>query len=121
MRDRRVRHDAMTEIEDEPTRGKLSQDTVDRPVEPFAAGMKHRRIEVPLHGDEGLQPAPHHVKGHGPVDRNPVDAGLADIAFETELDALWKTDDAGIAYRTPHQGYDPRGRADRPSFEFLGT
>ena len=49
MRDRRLRKDAVPQVEDERSAGKCRHHLIDRTVERFAAGHQNLGIEIALH------------------------------------------------------------------------
>src|SRR4051795_11825977 len=73
MGDRRLRLDAVAEIEDEPPLRKVRQRVVDRAVERIAAGDEHQRIEIALHGDLALYALADEGRLRSPVDADGVD------------------------------------------------
>ena len=87
MRDRRLRQDAVAEIEDQRALGEVLQDVVDRAVERGAAGEQHQRVEIALHGDAALHVRAHERRLRGPVDADRVDRHLRRDSASSEAPA----------------------------------
>ncbi len=80
MRDRRLRQDAVAEIEDEWAARQRRQDVVDVAVERRAAGEQRQRIEIALHRHARLELLARERAVDRPVEADRVDAGSLDIA-----------------------------------------
>src|SRR5689334_13414864 len=93
MGDRRLRLDAVTEIEDEAPLSKIRKRDVDRAVECRAARDQHQRIEIALHGDLALHALADEGGLGGPVDADAVDAGRFDVTRQLRASAAREADD----------------------------
>ena len=95
MGDRRFRHDAMAEIEDErPARERL-QNRVNGAIERRPAGDQHQRIEIALHRHAALHPLAHKTAIHHPIEADRIDRELLDIARQQRAGAARKADHLG--------------------------
>ncbi len=73
MRDRRIRQDAVAEIENKRPGRKCRQDRIDRPIERRAAGQKHQRIEIALNRAQWLNVLADKTKVGRPINADGVD------------------------------------------------
>ena len=73
MRDRRLRQDAVAEIEDERPAGERLQYRIDGAVERLAAGQQRQRIEIALHRPAALDAARARIKIDHPVEADRID------------------------------------------------
>src|SRR3712207_8960972 len=72
--DRRLRQDAVAEVEDVRPALNTGQDMVDALRQRIAAGDQRQRVEVPLRGYGGRKPGEHLGRVEGPVEGE----GIAD-------------------------------------------
>src|SRR3954470_13764119 len=110
MGDRRLRLDAVAEIEDEPPLRKIRQRVVDRAVERGAACDQHQRIEIALSPSLGLHALADEGRLRGPVDADSVDAGRLDEPGELRTGTARKADDLRIRHLGAHALDDAPGR-----------
>src|SRR5581483_6863342 len=73
MCDRRLRLDAVAEIEDQPALAVIREYIVDRAVEGGATRDQNQRIEISLHRDAVLHALPDEGGIGGPVDADGID------------------------------------------------
>src|SRR5690242_4999080 len=97
MRDRRLRQDAVAEVEDERTAGKSLHHRVDLTVERGAPGQQRQRIYIALHRLERLDFIAREGEPLRPVEADGIDAGLLDVAPD-------------LGARPAREADDPRAR-----------
>src|SRR5207253_6009285 len=76
MRDRRLREDAVPEVEDKRPAGKRLQYHINRAVERRPAGDQYQRIEIALHWKAALDLVAGKDPIDHPVETDRVDGGL---------------------------------------------
>lgn len=79
MRNRRVGHDAMAQIEDMGARRKGRKDAVDRSIERRAAGDERERIKIALHREMRWQDGIGPIRIDRLVEPDRIDAGFVGI------------------------------------------
>src|SRR6266566_6356840 len=118
MCDRRLRQDAVSEIEDEGPLGKRLQYVIDRAVERAAAGEQHQRVEVSLHRHATLDLVTRKSEIDRPIEADGIDRNIFHVAQERSTDTTRKSDYLCPRYMTAHFRNDARRGIDAPSLEF---
>src|SRR5215471_18845 len=117
--DRRLRQDAMPEIEDKRHARKSRQHVIDRAVERRSSGQQYQWIKISLDGMALADPIPHHQTVHGPIKPYPVDRNLLDIRPQQGSHAAGKTDNLCTRHLGANLGNDAAGGLDTPANEIL--
>ena len=119
MRDRRLRQNAVAEVENKRTAGERFENRVNAAVESSAAGTQRQRIEITLHRAANLDRIARKAKIDHPIQTNSIDLDVLDIAFQVAAGAARKPDDLRARYRAPHIGNDSFGRRNAPALKFV--
>src|SRR5690348_4780803 len=82
MRNRRLRQNAVAEIEDKGAAGKRLACLVHRPIKRSTAGEKRQRIEIALHRYPALDLVARETAVDHPVEADGIERHLVDIAQE---------------------------------------
>jgi len=72
MRNRRLRQNAVAEIEDKRPRREILQNRIDRAIQRCAAGEKHQRIEITLNRTTCLDAISRECKIDHPIKPNGI-------------------------------------------------
>src|SRR5256885_5256048 len=102
MCDRRLRQDAVSEIEDEGPLGKRLEYVIDRAVERAAAGEQHQRVEVSLHRHATLDLVTRKSGIDRPIETDGIDRNIFHIAQERSTDTTRKSDYLCARYLAAH-------------------
>src|SRR5215468_9640597 len=119
MCDRRLRQDAVSEIEDEGPLGKRLKYVIDRAVERGAAGEQHQRVEVSLHRHAPLDLISRKSRIDGPIEADGIDRNIFHVTQERSANATRKSDYLGPGYVAAHFRNNARRGIDAPSLEFI--
>src|SRR5262245_27303072 len=119
MCDRRLRQDAVSEIEDEGPLGKRLEYVIDRAVERSAAGEQHQRVEVSLHRHAPLNLTTRKSRIDRPIEADGIDRNIFHVAQERSADTTRKSDYLCARYVAAHFRNNACGRIDAPSLEFV--
>ncbi len=120
MGNRRVRQDAVAEIEDERPRRERLEDGIDRTIQRRASDQQRKRIEITLDWPSGLNTIAGELKIDRPVQTHRIDRDRLEIRFETGAGPAWKTDNFRFRDLLSHCGDNPGRRLDTPSPIFPG-
>src|SRR5687768_4030743 len=101
MSDRRVRQDAVAEVENERPAGERGKNRIDTAVERRASGSQRQRIEIALHRTAALDFIAREIKIDHPIKAHSIDFNVLDVAFQVASGAARKTDDLGARHRAP--------------------
>src|SRR5215813_4776013 len=119
MCDRRLRQDAVSEIEDEGPLGKCLEYVVHRAIERSSADEQRQRIEVSLHRHAPLDLITGKNRINRPIKADCIDRDVFDVAQESGTDATRKSDHLRIRYVAAYFCDDALGGTDTPAMEFV--
>ena len=119
MGDRRIRQDAVAEVENKRPASQRGKDCIDTAVERGAAGAQYQRIEIALHRAPVLDLIARKIKINHPIQTDGIDFDILDVAFQVAAGAAGKTDDLRARHRAPHIGNDSFGRRNAPTLKFV--
>src|SRR6516225_8010339 len=119
MCDRRLRQDAVTEIEDEGPLGKRFEYVVHRAIERSAADEQRQRVEVSLHRHAPLDLITCKNAINRPIEADRIDRDVFDVAQERGADATRKSNHLCAWYVAAYFCDDALGGTDTPSIEFV--
>src|SRR5262245_9842242 len=117
MGDRRLRHDAVAEVEDERPARKGFQHLIDRTIKCLTAGDQHKRIEIALHRHAALDLLTREGPIDHPVEADGIDWHLLGITLERRASTTRKADDLRARDDSPDLFHDSPGRLDAPTRE----
>src|SRR5262249_29617347 len=120
MRDRGLRQDAVTEVEDKWPIRKSLEDVVDRPIERRTAGEQHHGIEITLHRHPRLDVIPRKARIDGPVETDGINPRLLDEGQQTCADAARKSNYLCSRNGIANPADDATCGLDAPAAEFVG-
>src|SRR3954447_22922283 len=118
--DRRIRQDAVAEVENKWPGPKRGEDRIDAAVERGAARAQRQRIEVALHRTPALDLISRKIKVNHPIQTNGIDLNILDVALQIAARAPWEPDYLRARHRAPHIGNDSFGRRNAPALKFVG-
>src|SRR5215471_11325410 len=119
MCDRRLRQDAVSEIEDEGPLGKHLKYVLHRAIERSAADEQRQRVEISLHRHAPLDLITRKNGIDRPIETDRIDRDVFDVAQERSADATRKSDHLCARYLAAHLRNDALGGTDTPSMEFV--
>src|ERR1700730_14959272 len=96
MRNRRLRQDAVSKIEDERPSGKLLENLVYAAIERIAPRQQHQRIEIALYHNTRRNMLARKFEIHCPIETNRVDCNIIDVAKDSRSNSTRKPDDLGV-------------------------
>src|SRR5215467_15954499 len=117
MCDRRLRQDAVSEIEDEGPLGKHLEYVVHRTIERSAADEQRQRVEISLHRHAPLDLITRKNGIDRPIETDRIDRDVFDVAQERSADATRKSDHLCARYLAAHLRNDALGGTDTPAME----
>src|SRR5262252_5230736 len=118
MCDRRLRQDAVSEIEDEGPLGKYLEYVVHRAVERSAADEQRQWIEVSLHRHAPLDLITGKNRINRPIEADRIERHVFDVAQERSADPTRKSDHLRTRYVAAYFRDDALGGTDTPAMEF---
>src|SRR5947209_8780925 len=118
MRDRRLRQNAVAQIENERTAGKIRQNIVDCTVQRIAAGKQDQRIEIALHGNTVLYALAYKGTVYRPIHANRIYRHLIEIGGQRGAGAPRKANDLSVWNFATYVGNNPARWFDAPALEF---
>ena len=119
MCDRRLRQDAVSEIEDEGPLGKYFEYVVHRAIERSAADKQRQRIEVSLHRHAPLDLITGKNAINRPIEADRIDRDVFNVAHERRADATRKSNHLRIRYVAAYFRDDALSGSDTPAMEFV--
>src|SRR6266478_4652325 len=121
MCDRRLRQDAVSEIEDEGPLGKCLEYVVHRAIERSAADEQRQRVEVSLHRHAPLDLITRKNGINRPIEADRIDRDVFDVAQERGTDATRKSDHLRARYVAAYLCDDASGGTDTPATDRKST
>src|ERR1700733_11375143 len=118
MGNRRVRQDAVAEIENERLSSERFSDGVDRAIKRRSASEQHQRIEIALNSPQRLNVVARKIQFGHPIEPHRIDRHGTEIALQLGAGAARKSDDPRRGNMFTHARHDPRCRLDEPFGEF---
>src|SRR5260370_17668264 len=119
MCERRLRQDAVSEIEDEGPLGKCLDYVVHRAIERSAADEQRQRVEVSLHRHAPLDLITRKNGINRPIEADRIDRDVFDVAQERGTDATRKSDHLRTRYVAAYFCDDASGGTHTPAMEFV--
>src|SRR5262249_31095860 len=119
MCDRRLRQDAVPEIEDEGPLGKYLEYVVDRAIERGAAHEQRQRIEVSLHRHAPLDLITGKNAINRPIEADPINGDVSDVAQERGAHPTRKSNHLRARYVAAYLRDDALSGTNAPAMEFL--
>src|SRR5882757_8866846 len=117
MSDRRVRQNAVAEIENKRPAGERCENRIDTAVERGAARAQRLRIEIALHRTPLLNDVAREIEIHHPVEPHRIDRNLFDIAPDVAAGAARKPDDFRAGHSTANLSDDALHWRDAPALK----
>src|SRR5579872_3770340 len=119
MRDRRLRQNAVAEIEDERAVRQRFEDRVDRAIKRRATDHERERVEIALHRAHPLNMIARKAELDHPIEPDRIDGDGFEITPELARRAARKADDPGARNLLAHRFNNPAAWLDAPSAEFI--
>jgi hypothetical protein len=120
MSDRRIRQNAVAEIENKRSSRKGLQNRLDCSIECISANQQRERIKVTLHRPMSLNVLAGETRFDHPIETDRVDRDSVEIACQLGSGPARKSDDLCVRNPPSHSAYDLCQWIDAPFAKFLG-